>query len=413
MPVGLFGMNPAEDSKENAHIPELDGIRGVAIALVLLFHYFYVPAVVTPGGLAWHALAPLRIGWTGVDLFFVLSGFLIGGILLDARRSSNYFRTFYIRRFYRILPLYALVVCVCYLQTVMLEHGHAPEFSWMLQGRLPWFSYLFFVQNFWMAARTTFGTWGLGGTWSLAIEEQFYVTLPLLIWLYEPKRLQKVLFAAVVAAPVIRTLFCIGWPHKWMLPFALMPCRADALLLGVLAAIAMRTPTYRTWIENHGRLILGVIFVLLLGCAVLIHVSSSPDSRLMQTFGYTWMALLYVLGLVYALTQKSSLISRVLRVAALRSLGKIAYGVYLLHAYVIVLLTAWISPLHPFYSFWPKLDSWFQFGVTIVALLLTVCLCELSWRYFEKPLVQIGHRSKYKFDSAPRVPDACELDSSR
>src|ERR1700734_3573102 len=85
-------MDAARTSKENAHIPELDGIRGGAIAVVVMFHFFYTAAAPTPGGLAWHAIAPLRIGWTGVDLFFVLSGFLIGGILLDARESSNYFR---------------------------------------------------------------------------------------------------------------------------------------------------------------------------------------------------------------------------------------------------------------------------------------------------------------------------------
>lgn len=110
-------MSLAENSKQNAHIPELDGIRGVAIALVLSFHFFNVSAVVTPGGVAHYVLAPLRLGWTGVDLFFVLSGFLIGGILLDARGSSSYFKTFYVRRFYRIVPLYALVLGACYILT--------------------------------------------------------------------------------------------------------------------------------------------------------------------------------------------------------------------------------------------------------------------------------------------------------
>jgi len=402
-------MSHLERDKEKPHIPELDGIRGVAISLVLVFHYFHEPAVVIPGGLAWHVLAPFRIGWTGVDLFFVLSGFLIGGILLDARVASNYFRTFYTRRFYRIWPLYAVVVCLCYLQTVLLEHGFAPRLSWMLQGRLPFYSYIFFVQNFWMATKNTFGTWGLGGTWSLAIEEQFYLTLPLLIWLIEPKKLKQYLVAAVIAAPVIRILFCIVLPNKFMLSFALMPCRADALLLGVLGAIAMRTPAYWTWVEEHGRLILGTIFVLLLGCAVSIHVASTPDSLLMRTFGYTWMAVLYTLILVYSLTQKSSLISRALRMSLLRSLGKIAYGVYLLHAYVLTLLTVLITPSHPFHANWPALDSWFQFGVSLAALFLTVTLCQLSWQHFEKPLVQIGHRSKYKFDSAPHVSDAHHL----
>lgn len=329
--------------------------------------------------------------------------------MLDARGASNYFKTFYTRRFYRILPLYAVVVLASYLQMAILEHGYAPRFGWMLEYRLPWFSYVFFVQNFWMAAANTLGTWGLGGTWSLAIEEQFYVTLPLLVWLFEPKRLQRVLLIGVVAAPIIRTLFCIGWPGNWVLTYVLMPCRADALLLGVLTAIAMRTPTYRAWIEQNGPLILGAICALLLGCAVLIHKSPTPDSLPMRTFGYSYMAILYSLILAYSLTQKSSLISRFLRVGLLRSLGMVAYGVYLLHAQILTLLSVCISPSHPFRNYWPALDSWFQFAVTVLALLLTLGLCHLSWRYFEKPLVQIGHRSKYRFDSAPDVRDASQL----
>jgi peptidoglycan/LPS O-acetylase OafA/YrhL len=283
----------------------------------------------------------------------------------------------------------------------------------MLQGRLPWITYIFFVQNFWMASRNTFGTLCLGGTWSLAVEEQFYLTLPILIWLFEPKRFQKVLIAGIVAAPLIRTLFALHGHIIWMSAFVLMPCRADALLLGVLAAVGMRSSTYRTQIENQRRVMLGAICVLLIGCAVLIHVASSPDNRIMQTFGYTWMALLYVLVLMYALTQRASLISQALRVGLLRSLGKIAYGVYLLHGFVLTFLTALISPLHPFHNSWPALDSWSQFGITMLALLLTIVLCQLSWRYFEKPLVQIGHRSKYEFEITSDVPHATQSVSSR
>jgi peptidoglycan/LPS O-acetylase OafA/YrhL len=389
-------MTAEANSKESPHIPELDGIRGVAILVVLLFHFFYSAVDVAPGGLAWHLIAPLRIGWTGVDLFFVLSGFLIGGILLDARSSPNFFKVFYTRRAFRILPLYLAVVFTCVVQMAILARGFAPQFSWMLQGHLPWFSYVFFVQNFWMAAKNTFGTWGLGGTWSLAIEEQFYLTLPLLIWLFEPKKLQKILIAVFFAAPILRTFLYLVWPEKFMATYALMPCRADALALGVLAAIAMRTPSYWTWIEAHGRLIVGTIFVLLIGCAFSVHLCPRPDSLPMRTFGYSWMALLYSLVIVYSLSRRSSMLSAVLRAGWLRALGKIAYGVYLLHANVLTLLTALISPNHPFYESWPALNSWFQLGVTIGALALTFGLCYLSFRFFEKPLLQIGHRAKYE-----------------
>src|SRR4029077_5360485 len=87
-------------------IPELDGIRGIAIGMVIFYHYFTFPATARVGSFLWYALLPGRLGWSGVELFFVLSGFLIGGILLDEREASNYFRVFYTRRFFRIVPIY-------------------------------------------------------------------------------------------------------------------------------------------------------------------------------------------------------------------------------------------------------------------------------------------------------------------
>jgi peptidoglycan/LPS O-acetylase OafA/YrhL len=103
----------------NRRIPEIDGIRGAAILLILIYHWIateghsIMPAKLVIGGL-------LSWGWSGVDLFFVLSGFLIGGILLDAKDSADYFKVFYVRRFYRILPLYG-VLCVW---SVVVYYAH-------------------------------------------------------------------------------------------------------------------------------------------------------------------------------------------------------------------------------------------------------------------------------------------------
>jgi peptidoglycan/LPS O-acetylase OafA/YrhL len=91
-------------------IPELDGLRGIAIAMVVILHYLLVTWQVRPGTPVAYALASGRLAWTGVDLFFVLSGFLIGGILADARESTNYFSVFYARRFFWIFPIYAALL---------------------------------------------------------------------------------------------------------------------------------------------------------------------------------------------------------------------------------------------------------------------------------------------------------------
>jgi peptidoglycan/LPS O-acetylase OafA/YrhL len=188
-----------------------------------------------PGGLPRHPhLAWLiklgRLSWSGVDLFFVLSGFLIGGILLDAVDSPHYFKTFYIRRAYRILPLYSVLLALA----VIVERGA----SWLPR-------YVLLLQNFWMAWTGVFGVYALSVTWSLAIEEQFYLTLPPLIRFTSRKALTKIMIGAVLLAPPCRALAIAFLPGKLLAAYVLMPCRMDALGLGVLIVIATRSP--RIW----------------------------------------------------------------------------------------------------------------------------------------------------------------------
>lgn len=94
--------------EKSVRIPELDGVRGLAILLVIFYHYTNGEALTRANGLAYYVERSASFGWSGVNLFFVLSGFLIGGILMDARGSRSFFRTFYIRRFFRIIPIYYL-----------------------------------------------------------------------------------------------------------------------------------------------------------------------------------------------------------------------------------------------------------------------------------------------------------------
>src|SRR6266446_8851176 len=116
----------------SGRIPELDGIRGIAIGMVLIAHFFLV--VSRPGSGLAYALVPLRLDWSGVDLFFVLSGFLIGGILLDARESSNYFRVFYTRRFFRIVPLYAVLLFTVALAMYLSSAGANGKYEEIFAG---------------------------------------------------------------------------------------------------------------------------------------------------------------------------------------------------------------------------------------------------------------------------------------
>lgn len=346
-------------------IPELDGIRGLAIGLVLFCHFVVIRIDAPPATFWAYLQAAGRLAWTGVDLFFVLSGFLIGGILLDARESPDYFRSFYRRRFFRIVPIYAVMLGAtwCY---VRLVDPAGP--------RLPWLSYIFFVQNFWMAKLATLGFFGV--TWSLAVEEQFYLTLPAVIRFVDRNRLRYVLALGILAAPCLRLVCFYFWPQDGLSAYVLMPCRADALLLGVLGAVWMRDARIRAAIENNGRALFAALLLFAGGAALITKYLRDVHGLFMVSIGYTWMAAFYLCAILYALTQPQSVLAKAMRMRWLGALGAIAYGVYLVHWQMSEGLLR-VIPSKPL-----------ALGT---ALVLTLVLCSLSWRYFEKPLVQLAH----------------------
>lgn len=387
----------------SARIPELDGIRGIAIGMVLLHHYFYLAIRARPATTLSYAFVSGRLLWSGVDLFFVLSGFLIGGILMDARSSTNYFRVFYTRRFFRIVPIYAVCLMCGLGLTTLSRFGAAQKLGWAPQGQLPWLPYFAFLQNFWMSYRNTLGLLPLSVTWSLAVEEQFYLTLPTLVRFLNRKRLLSVVCAGVLAAPVLRTLLFIKWPVHQFSWVVLMPCRADALLIGVLAAFAMRDCRLRSKLESSRRLIQVALAILALGLAYLAIRDGSPYGRTMLMVGFSWLAAFYVCVLLYGLLFRDSWISSCFRWGWLRWLGSIAYGVYLFHEFVRASLFGLIWSKAPVITSAPELL------VSILALAFTLLGCWLSWTYFEKPLVTVGHRVRYQWRDTQGGLDVIEL----
>jgi peptidoglycan/LPS O-acetylase OafA/YrhL len=377
-------------------IPELDGLRGLAIGMVLLSHYFLTSIQSRPGSLVAYLLAPGRLAWSGVDLFFVLSGFLIGGILLDARHSSNYFRVFYTRRFFRIIPIYIFCLVAALILYCLADSGTGANLAWMRRDPLPWIPYTLFLQNFWMAYASTFGAFGFAVTWSLAVEEQFYLTLPMLVHNLRPPRLLAALAVGILAAPALRIAFYILWPERWLCWHVLMPCRADALLLGVLGAVAMRNPACRDWLSRNRQFSSILLLLLLCGMAVLTLRAPAMWSPLMLSVGYTWMALFYLSLLLYALVYRESWMARCMRWRWLGWLGTIAYGTYLFHELIRGTFFGLLGPRPP------QIQSAGDFLLSVLALAVTLLICQLSWRYFEKPLIQIGHRARYEVDEFGR-----------
>jgi peptidoglycan/LPS O-acetylase OafA/YrhL len=360
-------------------------VRGIAILLVLLWHFVGAPWSHLPGPAAQWAQRLLGLGGSGVDLFFVLSGFLIGGILLDQRASPGYFQAFYARRLTRILPLYFL-----WLGLFFVLLAAFPRFTLSAPVRqlfadpLPAWSYVTFTQNLVMARQETLGPDWLAITWSLAIEEQFYILLPLMVRFIAPSRLPFAGAILVFSAPVFRLL---GDQHGTFGGFVSMPCRADSLLLGVLCAILLRWQGGRELITHAKWGLYGLLATLSAGAVASCFLPIRFGLRPFVLLGF---AVMYSSFLLLAVTERRGPVTWLVRNRYLRSLGVLAYGVYLFHQGVNGLAHGLILGRQP------RFGSWAEIAVTLGAVVMTFFLAWLSWRFFEKPLVRWGRLVRYE-----------------
>ena len=370
--------------------PELDGIRGIAILLVVVWHYIAYSSVF-PASLTTVTLRSfLKHTWAGVDLFFVLSGFLIGGILIDARSSPDYFKTFYIRRIARIVPLYFFVLLGFELARFVTNTGHTDFFLPLLKNPLPSWAYWLFLQN-WVASAS--GLWGdewRSVTWSLAVEEQFYLLLPVLIWLSPGKRLPLFVCLLTLAAPLLRVgiLYSADWQQS-LSTYWLTPCRFDALGLGVLAAIALRNRRTKRYLESHHRQLWQALGWSAVAVLYLLSVGNGVGTFHVASWGHFAFALLFFVLLLIVTTQPEGVLNRCFRHAPFPQLGILAYGIYLFHYPVLVLVHDYL------FSMPPNIEDSPQVIATIFAFLITLVLAQISWRFLEHPCIRWGQRFKY------------------
>jgi peptidoglycan/LPS O-acetylase OafA/YrhL len=382
---------PAEASSElsvakTARILELDGLRGLAILLVIPCHYI----ANVPHGEAhtWTSRAGSILGWggSGVDLFFILSGFLIGGILLDSKSSGRYYRAFYARRFFRILPLYYSLLSlygILWLAAPGLFRLAAP--GWI---------YPLFLQNYFMKMDSTQVFW-LAPMWSLAVEEQFYLMAPPLMRRLSTEYIAKLMMMVVLIAFLIRVAVVLafgGVSHDhWGLRFAFFatPARADDLALGVLAAIGWRNGNVKRWIWEHISGFKLAICACIAAEGIMIPWTMKNFSYLAHTVSLSVLGLMYLCLMITVLLDEKCWLAGIFRWSTLREMGKISYCVYLVHYPIL-----WI--LHRFsLGNEPRFDSWPAIGVTIAAVAATLLTAQLSWRFFESPLIRRGHSFKY------------------
>ena len=354
------------------YIPALDGLRGIAVSLVVFYHCH---TKLGDGLLSRFA----EYGWAGVNLFFVLSGFLITGIIIEGREDVHFFRNFYARRALRIWPVYVLLLLLNYvLVPCLLEQN--PQHAWRITSTAPWLYYALFVQNLFALALPG----PIGPTWSLAIEEQFY-----LAWAPIGRRLSlrhmAILLATVfVASPAIRACYTgLLTPTHTLI-------HLDGLAIGSLIAVLLRMDTFSkpVW-RKLG--VAGIAFGIF-GVGLMLFRGTA--------FADTFLALGFGGMLITAIVSEpgSSLYARVLCAWPLKSIGTVSYGLYMTHILVFVVIGSFDLRML-------RYGAWGNLAVVVTRIVLSLGFAALLWVGFEKPILRL----KRRFESLRIVPAQCNV----
>jgi len=345
-------------------IVELDGLRGAA-ALVVVFAHFFAESE--------YGFSHLQLGWLGVNVFFVLSGFLIGGIILDQSDQPGFLRSFYFRRVMRIFPVYFLV----FLMTIFCAYetrGH----GWS-DHPFPAIIYGTFGVNFALTIAHDWGSLWLRPAWTLSVEEQFYLVLPLLIMAMPRRWLLWVLAVLWASSLAFRVAFQISNP---IAAAVLLPSRMDLLLGGVILALIHRKYDWSRFLLffrlNWAACILLLDAILLTGHLQLMElVSGTVTSIGIASF---------MLAALYGAPE-----GRWVRANWLRWFGQISYCLYLVHQPVNGLLHGLLL------NETPGIGSAAAVAVTLFAAALSIGIAASSWYWLERPILTWAASANEKF----------------
>ena len=354
-----------------SRIPQLDGLRAVAVLLVFTFH---------------HALAPS--GWLGVDIFFVLSGFLITGILRRDTANPSYWKSFYTKRATRILPPLLAVVIVVLLAVQRFKFGYL--------------GYVLFASN--IVELTPYALGPLGALWSLAIEEHFYFAWPLVVKKLKWNTLVKVSLGIVLISPLLRAAATLvfhrylGVNHNWNNPiFLLTPFRLDGLAAGALLSLLLEHDRMTNTLRRWSAPVCVAAFGLFFGLELWLPVFRRPaDSVAFNSLGYSLVVLGAFCLVSFLMLKPASLLARLLGLAPFVYIGTISYGCYLYQAPIKILLQPLLAASMPWKAF------------VLVDAAATVAVASISFYLMEKPILAWG-RTIGRFRQDRRASSDLEL----
>jgi peptidoglycan/LPS O-acetylase OafA/YrhL len=385
---GVSERERVEEAVSRSRLPALDGARGIAILAVMLYHFAFGSGILSDDDTWLDATVAdvFGTGWTGVDLFFVLSGFLITGLLLDAKGSIGYFKHFYMRRALRIWPAY-FVVLILLMAVLPLLHAGGEDAAQALAERIFW--YATFTINIFVSidGELSADMQVAGQLWSIAVEEQFYLVWPFIVLLCGRRMLLTVCGAMIAGALISRLCFRMADMESGA-AYLLTTSRMDGLAMGGLIAILVKDPgglhvlrRIAPWAASAAVSLLVVLFVTQGDL-------SPPLGDWVEVLGITGFVVLFGALLVYLLGARNTEPAYKFIVQPwLRTLGKYSFAMYLLHSAVLrVVLWRWPTMTEDV-----SLYGSLLFGMVLLSIIagtITFVLAWISWRVLEEPFLQ-------------------------
>lgn len=366
--------------KRAGHSSALDGVRGIAILMVLSCHLSFQGDIVGSSWLMHLVQKVMFAGWAGVDLFFVLSGFLITGILLDTSRAANRWASFYARRALRIFPLYYFAIIAAFLAAPLF-----PILMPLYPSPTGWFSYVAYFQNWYMPLKEPTHVI-LGQFWSLGVEEQFYFVWPACVWFFPRTRLVMTCAMGCVIALTVRCI--MTWFHASSdLLLMTTVTRMDALLCGAFCAICVRDSELFSRVRRAVPYVIGIAIVGMFFIKVVVH---DPGTRgpYMMSVGFTLIAAVFGAFVLFAY-ESTGRWNAALSFAPLRLFGKYSYGIYVYHGIIFFVFNETF-----------RTRGWLFSAVMVLVSLLTAML---SFHLFENQFLRLKSRfAATRLLSAPR-----------